>query len=103
MNTSGGSLLPIYKMLKVEGATLTGTPPKLSGGTLYAVDPVDPTNKTQLVSVPQNFNILGSGIGDHLLLSGGDGNQTDVFYVNLSQQDSLTQITDTPTDESPFF
>jgi len=99
--------IPIYKLLKVEGATnfVSG------GGTLYAVDPSNLTSKTSLGTVPNNFTLLGFGIGDNILLLGNDSkgtsnfgdDQYDIFYVNLSKG-NLIRVTNTPDkDEYPIF
>ena len=101
LNSSGGSFIPIYRMLKVEGATAGQYP---TGGTLYAVDPANTSSMTMLGTVPDGFGIFGSGIGDHILLSGESQGNIDVFYANLSQQNSLIRITNTPnTNEYPLF
>jgi len=55
--------------------------------------------------VPDGFYLFGFGIGDPMLLGGFDlsDNQTDVFYVNLSQENSLTNITNSTNDNETEF
>ena len=104
INTSGELFLPAYKILKVEGVNYTNNYP--TGGTLYAVDPANTTSTVNLGIVPAGFHIWGRGIGDKNLLSGIDinNNYDDVFYVNLSVQNSLQNITNTPNkSELPIF
>ncbi|MDQ7038203.1 MAG: hypothetical protein Q9N26_03260, partial [Aquificota bacterium] len=103
VNTSGGILIPIYRLLRVDGVDLTNGYP--SGGTLRAVNPSDGST-TDLGTVPNDFFVFGSGVGDHLLLRGIDhvNNQNDVFYVNLSSPNSLQNLTNTTnSSEYPIF
>ena len=81
----GGSFLTIYRLLKTEG------------GNLYAVDPNDPNAKVNLGQIPSGFTLFGFGVGDDILLTGWNDNdkQSDVFFVNLSTENSLINITNT--------
>jgi len=102
--TTSITSLPIYKLLKVEGVSYASGQPV--GGTLYAVDPANPSSKTSLETVPANFHLFAFGVGDHILLRGDDLSpvQSDVFYANLSTANSLTRITNTTDkNEYPFF
>ena len=78
------------------------------GGTLYAVDPSNPSSKTTLGTLPTNVGVYGFGIGDDILLAGTDSSsgeyQTDIFYANLSEENSLQRVTNTlNTDEMVIF
>jgi hypothetical protein len=98
------SYFTVYKLLKVEGSN------GLAGGTLYAVDPSKLDSRINLGNIPSNFSVYyGSGIGDNILLLGSenisnDKFQSDVFFANLSTQNSLKNITNTPDkNEKPSY
>lgn len=96
------SSYPVYKLLKVEGSN------GLAGGTLYAVDPSNLNSKINLGNIPSDFSIFGYGIGDNILLFGGNTNppnyQSDIFFANLSTPNSLKNITNTPDkSEIPYY
>ena len=92
LNTSGGFLVPIHRLLMSEG------------GSLYALDPADPSSKIKLGTTPRGFYSLGFGIGNHVLLRVLNNEQTDVFYADLATPGSLRRITDTADDnEYPLF
>ena len=85
---------PAYKILKVENVT------SVLGGTLYAIDPSNLNSKINLGNVPTAYDILFTlGLGDNILLRCLENSfplQFDVFFTNISQFNSLKQITNTP-------
>jgi len=96
IDVSTGWPLSIYKILKVENATSISQ----GGGILYAVDPSTLNSKTKLGDLSDVSFLFGSGIGDNLLLVGEitsklASTQSDIFFVNLSQPNSLQRITNT--------
>ena len=101
LNTFGEEY-PVYRLLRVETVNPTQNGP--SGGTLKAINPSDGST-IELGTVPENTYILGVGIGDYLLLTGfNTQTQMDVFYINLSQENSLQNITNTLNkDEDVIF
>ncbi len=89
---------PIYRLLRVDGATSTG------GGTIKAINPAD-GSETVLGSVPSDGIMLGFGIGENSLLGlyKISSDSFDVYYVNLLTQNSLTAVaTDPNKDEFPL-
>lgn len=72
----------------------------LSGGELYLTDE-NGTNIRKLGDIPENKAVAFYGVGKCLLGVLGDSTSTnstksDVVFVNLDKENSLTQITDTP-------
>jgi hypothetical protein len=92
----------VSKMLKAENVTN----PSNGGGTLYAVDPTNPDSKIKLGNIPAGYTLWGEGLENGMLLYGLDNSaqQSDIFYVNPSKENSLLQITNTKDkNEYPIY
>ena len=88
------------KILYVENTTSY-----MCGGVLKAFDPITETS-TVIGNIPDNFcGLSGSGLGDKILLTGKnkDTNKSDVFFVDLTKENSLQNITNTPSKNEYTF
>ncbi|WP_457601115.1 hypothetical protein [Hydrogenivirga sp.] len=88
----------IGKLIRVEEVVMNGTYP--TGGKAFAVNLKD-GSELFLGDVPENVYIAISGffpVGDKFLVSGLNVNTSDldVFFIDLSQPNSLQNITNTP-------
>ena len=85
--------IPVYKMLKE------------SGSTIYSVDPAQTTDKLKLGQLPPNYVYpYAFGIGNNLLLVALDelnGEQSDIFFIDVSEENSLKQLTNS-TDKNEW-
>ncbi|GIW48158.1 MAG: hypothetical protein KatS3mg078_2035 [Deltaproteobacteria bacterium] len=108
-----GYIIPVYKFLRVEGATYTsddvlGLVFGFAGGNLVAVDPSDLLSSGELLGSidPDTVDISGAGVGNYILLGGFVATLTpvrDIYFVDLSTAGSLQRVTNTlGVDEVPI-
>ncbi len=103
MSTHGTWSTGIHRILEVRNVDTSGQIP--GGGTLHSVDP-STGNSIPLGQVPQNMMLFAIGIGKDTLVSGYDynNNQADMFITDVTQQNSLQRLTNTPNiNESIVF
>ncbi len=87
--------LDIYKLIEIDMNTKT----------IYSVDPLNMSNKIQLGTLPPNYKPTfghSLGVGKYILYMAHDistNSLKDIFFVDVSSQNSLKQITNTPNKD----
>ncbi len=100
----------VERVLLIEGGNFTY--PTMKEGSLKVVRVSDMSKILTLGNIPANFggyfySFLGYSVGNKTLLAFMDfdsGRRNDIFFVDISQSNSLTKITDTSSisEKTPF-